>query len=314
MRQAKAMRRPGVMLVTALAAVTVLAACARRPEPPRQPGFQTPEEAVRALSTAVASGKLNEVVAIFGPDGQALVDSSDPLTARRNREVFTAAMAEGWRLVAEGTQRVLVIGHEAWPFPVPLVQDAGGWRFDTAAGRDEVTTRRIGRNELAAIQVSRTYVIAQRLYARRGHDGKPAGVYAATFRSDPGKQNGLYWPAVRGEKRSPLGELVTQATGESASPAPDRAQPSPFHGYYFRILSAQGAAADGGAKGYVVGGAMSGGFALVAWPAQYDVTGVMSFIVNHEGIVYEKDLGPDPDTLARQMMLYDPDASWSPVE
>ena len=156
------------------------------------------------------------VLAIFGPDAKDLVDMSDPTAARRRRQVFKVALAEGWRLEDGGAdRRTLVIGNEAWPFPVPLVKGADGWRFDTAAGKEEVLARRIGRNELAAILICRTYVRAQHLYARAGHDGKPAGLYAKTLASDPGRQNGLYWPAVRGQRRSPLGDLVAQAAAEA---------------------------------------------------------------------------------------------------
>ena len=288
------------------------ASCSRAAPAPRT--FATPEEAVKTLSDVVKAGKVDELLAIFGPDGQELVDSSDPATARRNREVFTVAVAERWRLIDQGTNtKVLVIGNEEWPFPVSLVRAANGWQFDTAAGKEEVIARRIGRNELAAMQICRTYLAAQRLYARQGHDGKPAGLYATTFRSDPGKQNGLYWPAGRGQKSSPLGDLVAQAAEEGRRLGAD-GQPSPFHGYYFKILTAQGAAATGGAKNYVTAGEMSGGFALVAWPAQYDVTGVMTFIVNQDGVLYEKDLGPDTAAAAKAMALYDPDPSWAKVQ
>jgi hypothetical protein len=270
---------------------------------------------VKALTEAVKAGNLDEMLAIFGPDGKELIDSSDPTTARKNRAVFAVAVAEGWRLTDNGTKgRTLVVGSEAWPFPVPLVQDANGWRFDTAAGKEEVLARRIGRNELAVIRICRTYVAAQRLYAKYGRDGKPPGRYARSFRSDPGKQNGLYWPPARGQKRSPLGDLVAQAAAEGRPLGSDPKQPSPFHGYYFRILTAQGAAAPGGAKDYLVNGEMSGGFALVAWPAQYDTTGVMTFIVNHDGTVREKDLGQGTDAEARTMTLYNPDASWTTAQ
>jgi hypothetical protein len=197
---------------------------------------------------------------------------------------------------------------------VPLVKDASGWRFDAAAGKEEVLNRRIGRNELAAIRVCNTVVVAQRLYAKHRHDGRRTGLYAATFRSDPGKQNGLYWPATRGQKRSPLGDLVAQAASEGRPLGTDRAQPSPFHGYYFKILTGQGAAAAGGAKDYLVKGEMAGGFALVAWPAQYDVTGIMTFVVNHEGTIREKDMGPGTDAEARGMTLFNPDGSWRIVQ
>ena len=196
---------------------------------PKEPTFSTPEDAVRKLGAAVKDKNPEAVLAIFGPDGKDLVDVSDPTAARLRRQVFKVALAEGWRLEDGGAdRRTLVIGNEAWPFPVPLVKGADGWRFDTAAGKEEVLARRIGRNELAAILVCRTYVRAQRLYARTGHDGKPAGVYAKTLASDPGRQNGLYWPAVRGQRRSPLGDLVAQAAAErhAAAAAGQRRRPS----------------------------------------------------------------------------------------
>ncbi|PWT82065.1 MAG: DUF2950 domain-containing protein [Blastocatellia bacterium] len=276
--------------------------------------FATPEEGVRALIDAAKASNLEALLALFGPEGQELVGSTDAATARQNREVFTVAAAEGWRLVDDGADRKdLIIGNEGWPFPVPLVKDAKGWRFDTAAGKEEVLDRRIGRNELAAIGICRTYVTAQHHYARDGHDGKPAGLFAKAFHSDPGKQDGLYWPAARGQPRSPLGDLVAQASEEGRTLG-TKTERAPFHGYYFKILTAQGAAAPGGAKSYIVSGEMSGGFALVAWPAQYDITGIMTFVVNQDGIVYEKDLGNQTGTAAAGMTRYNPDASWHQVQ
>ena len=281
---------------------------------PRQPAFSTPEEAVRKLGAAVKDKNPDAVRAIFGPDASDLVDTSDATAARRRRQVFKVAMAEGWRLEEAGAdRRILVVGHEAWPFPVPLVKDAGGWRFDTAAGKDEVLARRIGRNELAAILICRTYVRAQHLYARTGHDGKPAGAYAMTLASDPGRQNGLYWASAHGQRRSPLGDLLAQAAVDSRARTGPGQPPSPFHGYYFRILTAQGPAAAGGASDYVAGGTLSRGFALVAWPAQYDVTGVMTFVVNQDGVVRERDLGPAADGAGTAVPIYNPDASWNTV-
>ena len=279
--------------------------------PDTQRTFASPEEAVRALADAVKAEKLDEVMAIFGPESQQLVDASDPATGRRNRQVFMAAFKEGWQLIDQApNHKVLVIGNESWPFPVPLVNEANKWRFDTAAGKEEVIARRIGQNELAAIQTCHAYINAQHRYAQDGHDGKPAGLYATRLRSDPGRQNGLYWPAARGQKLSPLGDLVAEAAAEGRDlekPAP----PAPFHGYYFKILTAQGPKAAGGAKSYVVNGEMSGGFALVAWPSQYDATGVMTFVVNQDGIIRQKDLGPETSTIVGAMTQFNPDASWN---
>jgi len=280
----------------------------------QQRTFPSPEDGVKMLVETARKGDLETLLAIFGPDGKDLLASADPATARMNRQVFAVAAAEQWHLADAGAdKKTLVIGNEEWPFPVPLVKGAGGWRFDTAAGKEEVIARRIGQNELAAIDTVRAYVSAQRRYAAQGHDGSQPGVYATKFQSDPGKEDGLYWPAAHGEKRSPLGELVAQAAEEGRPVGGDRSQLSPLHGYYFRILTAQGAAAPGGARPYVVKGRMSDGFALVAWPAQYDVTGVMTFIVNQDGVAREKDLGPGTDAVARKMPAYNPDASWREV-
>ena len=278
-----------------------------------QKTFATPEEAARELAAAAKRGNLDEVLAFFGPEGKDLVSSSDPATARMNRDVFVAAFAERWHLVDdEGGSKTLVIGNEDWPFPVPLVKEKTRWRFDTAAGKEEVLARRIGRNELAVIAICRTYVSAQKEYAEAGHDGKPAGLYAVAFRSDPGKQNGLYWPTAKGAKRSPLGDLVAEAATEGRNLEAAQ-QPEPFHGYLFKILTAQGSKVPGGAKSYVVNGEMSGGFALVAWPAQYDASGIMTFVINQSGVVWQKDLGPETAKIVAAMKAYDPDASWTEV-
>ncbi len=296
-----------------LALLGSLATAAGQTATPRT--FAAPEDAVKALFDAVKAGNLDALLAIFGPEGRELSASSDPATARMNRQVFTVAAREQWRLEeATPTRKTLVVGNEDWPFPVPLVKEPDGWRFDTAAGKEEVLARRIGRNELEAIATCHAYVTAQQRYAQQGHDGKPAGVHATKFQSDPGKENGLYWPAARGQKRSPLGDVVAQAAEEGRPLGGDRTQPTPFHGYYFKILTGQGAAVPGGARSYVVKGEMSGGFALVAWPAQYDATGVMTFIVNQDGTVRERDLGPQTDAIARKMTVYNPDASWRQVQ
>jgi len=305
----------GVARVAAVVMTGAIAAglLSCRSTPPHRT-FPSPEQAVQALTAAVKAGNLDEVTAIFGSEGKELVDSSDRAEARRKQEVFTAAVAERWRLEdASATTKVLIIGNEEWPFPVPLTRDGDRWRYDTAAGREEVVARRIGRNELSAIAACHAYVVAQELYARRPHDGKPAGRYAARFRSEPGKQNGLYWPLTRGQRRSPLGAVLAESADLKASPDSGAQTPSPFHGYYFRILSGQGEAAGGGPKSYVVDGEMSAGHALVAWPARYDATGVMTFLVSRDGVVREKDLGGGTDGMVKAMSTYNPDPSWATV-
>jgi DUF2950 family protein len=277
--------------------------------------FPSPEDAAKTLVDTVRKGDVDALLAIFGQEGKDLLESSDPATARMNRDVFAAAAAEQWHLTDDGVDRkTLVIGGEDWPFPVPLVKEGNAWHFDTAAGKEEVIARRIGRNELAAIDTIRAYVTAQRRYAAQGHDNNPSGVYATKFRSDPGKENGLYWAAASGQKRSPLGDLVADAAEEGRAVGGDRSQPSPFNGYYFRILTGQGAAAAGGARSYIVKGQMTGGFALIAWPAQYDASGVMTFIVNQDGIIREKDMGPGTDAAARKVAAYNPDSSWRAIQ
>jgi hypothetical protein len=281
----------------------------------RPRAFSTPDDAVKALLEAAKAANLNQLLAIFGPDGKELASTSDPETARTNLKVFAVAAREQIRLEDDGPNRkILVIGGEEWPFPVPLVKSADGWRFDTAAGKEEILARRVGRNELAVIDTCRAYVSAQKRYASDGHDGKPAGAYAMAFASDPGTQNGLYWPAVRGQKLSPLGEMVAQAAEDKRANAASAGQRSPFQGYYFRILTSQGPGAAGGAKNYIVNGVMSGGFALVAWPAQYGATGVMTFIVNQDGVLFEQDLGKDTNSIAEKMTAFNPEKNWNRVQ
>jgi hypothetical protein len=305
-----------LVLVLSGLALSVTSACRSRSEPEATSRtFSTPEEAVRALQGAAKAAQVDELVAIFGPGAKDVVDTSDPQVARRNLQVFTVAMTEGWHLVDQNAgAKTLIVGNESWPFPIPLVSDAGRWRFDTAAGKEEVVARRIGRNELAVIEICRTYVTAQHLYAERGHDGQPAKVYARIVRSDEGRENGLYWASSRGQKRSPLGDLVAHAAEEGVALDKGGAQPSPFHGYYFRILTSQGNGAPGGVRDYVVNNRMTGGFALVAWPAIYDASGVMTFIVNQDGTIYQQDLGPSTDAAAKAMSAYDPDSSWEKVQ
>jgi len=277
--------------------------------------FATPEQAARALAAAARADGMDALLAIFGPAGRELFDTSDPGTSQRNRQTFAVAFAEEWRVEDLGAGRKeLVIGHESWPFPVPLVKTARGWVFDAAAGKTEILNRRVGRNELATIQACLAYVKAQQAYAKAGHDGKPAGAYARRISSDPGTQNGLYWDVKRGEPRSPLGDLVAQAAADGDPRDPSHPGRTPFHGYFFRIVEAQGVAAAGGAKQYVVDGNMTGGFALVAWPAKYDATGVMTFIVNQDGVVHEKDLGPETATRVLSVTRYDPDSTWARVD
>jgi hypothetical protein len=250
---------------------------------------------------------------IFGREGMEAVASGDAVADRHDREVIALAMAQAWRWEPHGADgRELIIGDEQWPFPVPLVKTGNAWQFDSEAGKEEVLARRIGGNELGVISLCRDYVRAQKEYASEPHDGKPAGLFAQRFRSSPGLHDGLFWRLKSGERSSPFGELVAAAIAEGYDPGkPDS---SPFRGYRFRILTAQGPAAPGGPKSYVANDAMTGGFALVAWPAQYAFSGVMTFVVGPDGVVYQKDLGADTDTQAARLTEYNPEGSWTAVQ
>ena len=306
------MKTRTILVASALAS---LLACSKASSPQsKSQTFATPDEAIKALAAAVKDPGSEKLIAIFGPDGQSLINTADAGADRRARQVFKVAVAERWHLEDQGPDtKVLVIGNEDWPFPIPLVKEGSGWRFDVAKGRDEILNRQVGRNEIAAIEAVRTYVFAQRVYAKHPHDGKPAGLYARTFQSDPGRQNGLYWVTSHKERPSPLGDLVAQAAAEGRSLGAG-AKPTPFHGYYYKILTGQGSAASGGAKDYVVNGELSGGFALVAWPAQHGVTGITTFLINQDGVPREKDLGDGTDAAARAMTQYNADESWAVVE
>jgi hypothetical protein len=297
----------------------VLMHCAYAADEPtyqNQRAFAEPETAVKTLADAVKTRDTKTLDEIFGPEGRAVLTSGDPVADKNAREVFTVAIAEQWKLVDDGAdKKELMIGDEQWPFPIPLQKDSHGWWFDTAAGKEEVRARRIGRNELATIGVCRAYAKAQREYASEGHDGKPAGIFAQKLQSDDGKHNGLYWARARGdEKSSPLGEFAAKAVKEGYS-ADRKDKPTPFYGYYYRILTRQGAGAEGGAKDYIVGGEngggdMTGGFALLAYPAEYGNSGIMTFIVGSDGVVYEDDLGDDTSTTAARINEYNPGEGW----
>ena len=274
--------------------------------------FTTPEEAVAALAREVKNDNRPELFAIFGPGAQDLVNP-DPVQATNEYAAFAAALAETNRLVrVSDTRRVLQVGQDNWPFPVPIVQKDGRWSFDTAAGKAELVNRRIGRNELATLQVVRAYVQAQREYASRDRDGSGVLKYAQRLFSSPGTEDGLYWPPDLTGDISPLGPLVADARVEGYGNKSEgtKVGPQPYHGYYFKILTRQGKHAPGGKYNYVINGNMIGGFALVAWPAEYGNSGIMTFIVNQQGRVYQKDLGAKTGKLAPAMKRYDPDSTW----
>jgi hypothetical protein len=274
--------------------------------------FATPEEAVAALAGAVQTTNHIELRAILGPAAEDLVNP-DAVQAANEFAAFAAALGETNRLVRESDRRrVLELGNDPWPFPVPIVQKDGRWFFDTVAGKDELLNRRIGANELSTLEVARAYVQAQREYASRDRDGSEVLKFAQNFLSTPGNKNGLYWSPEPDGEISPLGPLVAAAQAEGYRKITgEKSGPNPYHGYLFRILTRQGKHAPGGKYDYVINGNMIGGFALVAWPAEYGKTGIMTFIVNQQGRVYQKDLGPQTAKTVGAMKAYDPDKTWA---
>ncbi len=281
----------------------------------KQRYFVSPADAVTALIEAVKAGDKPALLAILGQDGKGIISSGDETADRLARERFVQSYQEANQLTKDGDFRAtLSVGKDDWPFPIPLVKRASGWRFDTAAGKEEILNRRIGQNELDVIQVCLAYVDAQREYYLRNASGGSLLEYAQKFASAAGKRDGLYWEAKPGEEPSPLGPLVATARRAGYSAGKPGGGPIPYHGYYYRILTAQGKDAPGGAYDYLARGHMIGGFALVAYPAQYASSGVMTFIVNHDGVVYQKDLGPNSAATAQAMTRFNPDATWKKVE
>jgi Protein of unknown function (DUF2950) len=293
--------------------IAAAALAAQNPAAQTRKRFATAEEAVRSVIKAAKANNKAELLTIFGADSEDLFSSGDKVADRRARQLILVALNEKWSLGNQGPNtKTLIIGNEEWPYPIPLVKDKAGWSFDTAAGREEILYRRVGRNELSTIKSCRIYVKAQKEYAEKGHDGKAAGLYAQKLSSEPGKQDGLFWKSGPGEELSPLGEFAAQASSEGYSRA--QSGPTPFHGYLFRLLTAQGPAAPGGTKSYISNGEMKGGFALIAYPAEYRNSGVMAFMINQDGVVYEKDLGEQTDKVAAQISQYNPDKSWRKVQ
>jgi hypothetical protein len=280
---------------------------------PRQKTFSACEEASSALFAAVQKDDQSALLDILGPAATEIISSGDEAEDRSSRQQFVEKYQQMHRLVQEldGTT-TLYIGAENWPTPIPLVHKGNRWYFDTIASRNEILVRRIGKNELDTVAVCRELVDAQNEYHSEPRDGDGVKQYAPRFRSDDGKHNGLYWKISDGDSVSPVGPLLTLASGEDY--AKETTQPLPFHGYYYRILTSQGRHAPGGAKNYLVHGKMTGGFAFVAYPAEYRSSGVMTFIVSQDGIVYQKDLGARTAVRAKSMIEYAPDATWKKVD
>ncbi|MBR0934687.1 DUF2950 domain-containing protein [Bradyrhizobium jicamae] len=290
--------------IAAAAALALLWSPARA-----QQAFPNPEDAAAALAIAVKEGTSRAILKVLGRDAADIIESGDDVADADARQRFLSAYDAKHSIKADQHKRAtLILGPDDFPFPIPLVNNRDGWSFDAAAGRREILYRRIGRNELDTIQTCLAYVDAQREYADKDR-GQGVGVYAQRVVSSPGKTDGLFW---RDDKDpSPLGELAAQAATEGYKVG---AEGAPYHGYYYRILKAQGSDAPGGALNYVVKGKMIGGFALVAYPAEYGNSGVMTFLVNHTGTVYQKDLGSRTDFVAKRMIVFDPDHTWKKVD
>ena len=272
--------------------------------------FKTPEEAATALAAAIKSGTTRDVLKVLGRDGVEIMYSGDEVADREARERFVGAYDAKHNVTVEGDKAILVVGADDFPLPIPLIRREANWMFDTAAGRLEVLYRRIGRNELDAIQTCLAYVDAQNEYAEKDRTGAGPGVYARRIVSSSGKKDGLYWPASDGDA-SPLGDLIAQASEEGYKAGARR---TPYHGYYYRILTRQGPNAPGGVLNYVVRGKMIGGFALLAYPAEYGNSGVVTFLVNHAGTVYQRDLGDYTTSVADRMTWFNPDQTWKKVD
>lgn len=275
-----------------------------------QQAYPSPEDAATALVAALKTGTRRTILKVLGKDAEDIIESGDDVADAETRQRFLTAYDGKHSIKAEGNKKAtLFLGNDDFPFPVPLVNNKTGWEFDATAGRQEILYRRIGRNELDAIQTSLAFVDAQNEYAEKDRTGEGPGIYAQRIVSNPGKKDGLFW---RDDKDpSPLGELAAQASAEGYKAGE---QAAPYHGYNFRILKGQGSDAPGGAFNYVVKGKMLGGFALLAYPAAYGNSGVMTFMVNHGGIVYQKDLGRRTGSIAQRLQLFDPDQTWKKVD
>jgi hypothetical protein len=300
-----------ILIFTALLVLAALPGSSALQAAEGQKSFTTPDEAARALLDACRSNDDKALLDMLGPKSKPIIQSADKAEDEVVRKKFFTLSEERFSLEKTGVDRfTMVIGGRAWPFPIPIVKDGQGWRFDTAAGIEEILNRRIGRNELNAIAVCRAYVDAQREYAAGDRTGTKILQYAQRFTSTPGKKDGLYWPARPDQEQSPFGPLISETSDYHAS----RKQGDPYYGYYFKILTRQGANVPGGAFNYIINGHMLAGFALVAWPASYGSSGVTTFVVNQWGYVYEKDLGANTSAIAGSMNEYNPDSSWSLVK
>jgi hypothetical protein len=276
--------------------------------------YGSPEEAVQALMAAVKAGDDTAMIVVLGSEAKPLIDSGDAVADGNTRERFVKLYDTANEIVKDDDAKaVLEIGKDGWPFPIPIVKEEAGWRFDTAAGEEEILDRRIGKNELSTVQVCLAIVDAQREYYVRNPEKTDLLHYAQRFLSEEGKRNGLYWKTAEDDEPSPLGPLVAGARAEGYQHGEAKEGRRPYHGYYYKMLTAQGPSAPGGAYDYVAHGEMIGGFAAVAYPAEYGSSGIMTFLVSHDGVVYQSDLGEETETVVEKMTKFEPDSSWERV-
>ena len=293
-----------MVLVLALVAFSIAPASAAAPKT-----YGSPEDAASALDAAWRSGSTSALIEIFGSAGDSLVRSGDRVAEQMARERLAAVYEEAHHIDVESSGfAFLVLGKDDWPYPIPMVHDGTRWHFDAKAGEQQIINRRIGRNELGVLAFCQAFVEAQHDYAAAVPGS--GGEYALRLTSSPGKRDGLYWQPGTGEADSPLGPLIASADAEGYGWGREHAH-EPYHGYFYKVLKEQGQAAPGGARRYIVDGKMTGGFALLAFPARYGSSGVMTFMVNQEGIVFEKNLGPQTSAIARRMTEFNPDKSWT---
>lgn len=277
--------------------------------------FPTPDDASKALLEAARSDDRKLIIALFGSHDAELLSSGDEVEDKNNRSNFVTLAQEKMVVEKTGEDRAIVhVGNTDWPFPIPLVKKGENWQFDAQQGRQEILNRRIGRNELSALDAIRGYVEAQFDYANSDRDGDGVPEYAQKLQSEPGKFDGLFWEPEEGQPQSPLGPLFAEARAEGYKVKGATEKPSPYHGYYYRILTRQGGNVPGGKYDYIINGNMIAGFGLVAFPAQYGSSGIMTFVVNHQGKIFQKDLGPKTTEIAGKMKEYNPDSKWEPVQ
>jgi hypothetical protein len=276
--------------------------------------FATPEEAVKALVDAVRAANVAGMLEVIGPKSKSWIFTGDKVSDAAEWKTFLEGYDKKNAVTKEGDAKAVLVVGDDWPFPAPIVKKGDRWSFDADAGREEVMNRRVGRNELDTIQTMLAIVDAQREYATKDADGNGYTDYALRFRSSPGKKDGLYWPTKAGEPSSPLGPVIAQAVREGYGKAASADKPVPYNGYNYRMLTSQGKDAPGGAYDYMVKGKLFGGFAVVAYPASYGNSGVKTFIVNHDGVVYEKDLGRGTADVAGKLKSFNPDKSWSKTQ